>query len=372
MSQNSSTSSFKTCSFKTRDLNERSANARQFLAGFIAAALTLLLLGISLALYMGPAQGDLARIGRLGERYFAPQQVQVTQIRRRNPPPSPADVVVIGDSFAVENVWQSRISDNTGLATITYHYDDVPCLDRWVRDAIDGAISHAVKVVILSSVERKFITRYSGNLTGCEAATYKPTSVAESTLPHQVSPYDLFPMDLSYLVMTALHQRKLETKTGRFTFDNTIAVDLKKKDLFSSVQTGKLIYFVNDDDGRMIDWSATRTTEAMANLKRYQAMALEKGVQLIIFVIPDKSSVYAPWVETGQIPIPDGYNLFESLETTLGRDGNYLPIFRERALQQVDFFLPNDSHTSIAGFQFVGDLMTARITPEIKQTKAAQ
>lgn len=371
MFRNSSTFSFKERSFEKRNFDTRSFNARRFLAGFIAAAVTLLLLGISLALYMGPAQGDLARIGRLGERYFAPQQAQVSQRRRQNPPQTAADIVVVGDSFAVENLWQSRISDNTGWATITYHYDDIPCLDRWIQDAIDGAISRDVKVVILSSVERKFISRYSGSLTSCESATYTPNRVAESTLPHQVSPYDLFPMDLSYLVTTALHHRKLTSKKGRFTFDNTIAVDLTRKDLFSSVQSDKLLYFVNDDDGRMIDWSAARTREAMGNLQRYQTMAQEKGVQLIVFVIPDKSTVYAPWVENGQIPMPDGYNLFESLEGTLGSDANYLPIFRERALQQVDFFLPNDSHTSIAGFQFIGDLMTKRIAPAIKTSKTA-
>lgn len=369
MSRNSSTSSFNERSFDEHSIKKHSFNARRFLVGFVAAALTLLLLGISLALYMGPAQGDLARIGRLGERYFAPQQAQVSQLRRQNPPKKAADIVVVGDSFAVENVWQSRISDNTGLATITYHYDDIPCLDRWIRDAIDGAISRDVKVVILSSVERKFISRYSGSLTGCESTTYKPNNVAELSLPHQVSPYDLFPMDLSYLVTTALHQHKLESKTGRFTFDNTIAVDLTRKNLFSSVHANKLLYFVNDDDGRMIDWSAARTSEAMSNLQRFMAMAQEKGVQLIAFVIPDKSSVYAPWVASGQIPMPEGYNLFESLESTLGKEANYLPIFRERALQQVDFFLPNDSHTSIAGFQFIGDLMTARIAPAIKPSK---
>lgn len=336
-----------------------SSNARHFLAGFICAAILLLFTGVGLAIYLEPIQGDLTRIGRLGERFFVPQKIQPAQTRYQNPPSTDADIMVLGDSFSAQNLWQSRVHDNTGMNSISFHYDDIPCIERWFQDAIGGVISRKAKIIIFSTVERLFIPRFGSSMTDCDAKAYEPRKTDKTAYPLPVSKYDVFPVDLSWLLKAVSNQHKLESRQGRMNFDKSTIVNLEKRGLFSNRLRGKLLYYGPDDELRNHEWTPERSAQAVANLQRYQSLANIKGIQLIVFVVPDKSMVYAPWVKPGQIPIPDNYDVFETLENSFGAEANLLPEFRQLAAQQKDFYLPNDTHVSIAGYQFMGDHITA-------------
>lgn len=337
------------------------SSARRFLVGFVAGLALLLLPGIFTAYYMGPAQGDLSRIGRLGERYFSMHQQQAPLQRLANPPTKAADILVLGDSFAAENVWQSHVTHLTGLTTHTYHYDDVACIDPWIRNAIDGRISTAAKILVIATVERKFIERFSGDLDRCQVARYSSKTVESRTLPVTVSPYALFPMDIRYLFNTVRHHRELIKQPGRRTFDNTVVVDLARNDLFSNAMPDRLLYFSNDDSSRLKAWSPEKTRQAVANLKRYERMATDAGMKLVVFVFPDKSTVYSPWIAQGQFPAVAGYNVFEALAENFGTEVDVRGVFREKAATQKDFYAPNDSHPSLDGYRFIGELIAARL-----------
>lgn len=80
------------------------AAPRRFVLAFAVTTALLLVPAAMLALYFGPIDGDLARIGHLAERDFGPRQPQ-QPIERIAPPRfgERTDIVLLGDSFSQAN-----------------------------------------------------------------------------------------------------------------------------------------------------------------------------------------------------------------------------------------------------------------------------
>lgn len=347
MSQNSSTSS---------------SNARRYLSGFLLGTLLLLLPGVMLSFYLQPLSGELTRIGHLAERDFGPNRPQAGLTRNANDTPATAaDVLVLGDSFSDKNAWQTTFAAASGLKTLTYHYDDTPCLDYWLTQAASGKLSGHAKVIIIESVERNFIRRFTDEAAPCAAAPLPPRPAAAETLSGQRSHLDLFPMNIAHLLKTLSNHSAPDNRTGRTLFQRTAMVSLTRADLFSSKRSGQLLYYAVDDERRQQFWSPERASRALAYLTRYRDMAAAHGIRLMVVVIPDKSAVYAPWVRQGQLPDVPGYALYPRIADTLGEDADLLTRFRAEAERRIDFYAPNDTHLSLDGFRYLGELLATQL-----------
>lgn len=346
----------------------RDARIMRCLQGFVCGFLLLLLPGVLLAYFMGPISGDLVRVGKLGERYFGARHPQGSLERQPNPPRSVPDVLVLGDSFSVDNFWQSRLTEQTGLHTGTYHYDDVPCIDRWIRDALGGRLVSGVKIIVVSSVERNFFDRFGGDMPQCDtpATVMRARPVEAKSFPPPGSPFDLFPMNIAHQLKTALHQYQVMSHRGRMQFDRAVVVDLTRKDLFSHQEADRLLYYLDDDKQRK-RVTPEMVERAVANLELYQQLGMQAGVKLVFSVVPNKSSVYAPWVVEGQMPAVTTETLYARLVELFGPSADLLTLFRQQAQEMKDFYAPNDSHLSLTGFRVLGDQIALALQPPAQQ-----
>lgn len=347
MSQNSSTSS---------------SNARRFVGGFLLGTMLFLLPGIILSLYLKPLSGDLTRIGNLAERDFGATQPQASLSRQANDAsPNDADVLVLGDSFSAQNAWQTELSKRTGQITLSYHYDELPCLDFWLNQAASGKLSKKASTIIIQSSERDFMRRFTEQSSACEPAPLQARTIAPEILTSQRSDFDLFPMNIMHVLKTLSNHLAMSNRTAKVQFQRTIMVNLTRNDLFSNRLSGHLLYYEVDIERREQYWSAERVEQALAYLARYRDMAAGRGVHLLVIAVPDKSSVYAPWVVAEQLDRVPGYNLHPSLAQHFGQYADLLTPFRKAAGESKDFYAPNDTHLSLNGYRFLGRILAAQV-----------
>lgn len=342
-----------------------SSKSRRFLLGFLIGVLLLLLPGILLSFYLQPLSGDLTRIGHLSERDFGSQHAQKDLTRLANDTPlSAADILILGDSFSDSNAWQSVLAQRTGLTTLTFHYDDTPCLDYWLTQAIAGEISSKARIIIIESVERSFIPRFADGTDHCQAAPLKPRPVTAGIMSGERSRLQLFPMNILHQLQTFANHLQMQDAHGKSLYKRTAVVDLTRSDLFSNRHPARLLYYSDDDEYKQQFWTPERAKTALDNLQRYQRMAAARGIRLLVTIIPDKSSVYAPWIATGQIQEIAGYNLFPLISARLGQDADTLTPFRKKAEDTIDFYAPNNTHLSLDGYRFLGTLIALRLQEE--------
>ncbi|MES2720065.1 MAG: hypothetical protein V4624_04150 [Pseudomonadota bacterium] len=347
MSQNSSTSS---------------SNARRFVGGFLLGTLLLLLPGVILSFYLQPLNGGLTRIGHLAERDFGATQPQPPLLRQANDAATTdADILVLGDSFSDSNAWQTELSKHTGLKTLSYHYDELPCLDYWLEQAASGKLSNKARTLIIQSSERDFMRRFTEQSSACEPAPLQASTIAAETLTSQRSRLDLLPMNIMHVLKTLSNHLAMSNKSGKDRFQRTIMVNLTRNDLFSNRLSGHLLYYAVDIERREQYWSPERADQALAYLARYRDMAAARGVRLLVIAIPDKSSVYAPWIAAGQLPLMPGYNLHPRLASQFGHYADLLTPFREAAGKSTDFYAPNDTHLSLDGYRLLGRFLATQV-----------
>ncbi|MDI1302402.1 MAG: hypothetical protein PSX71_10885 [bacterium] len=340
-----------------------SSSSARFLAGFTLAAGLLLALGVGLALYIGAPSGDLVRIGKLASIDLKPRHLQQPLYRHENSAGITADVRVLGDSFSGENLWQSELRRLTGLKTQTWHYKDIGCIDDWISAAIKDHAAHASRIIIVESIEREFMARFSAPQKGCTGKTGQPLKITGGIETFSPDKASVFPIDIRYVAAASRNHFTAASAHGKTGSDAAISVDLTTDRLFSNVRNRRLSYF-EGDDAKWSEWSPARQQAALAYLAQIQALARQKHKQLLVLIIPDKSTTYAPWVQAGQLPARPQPDLFLSLAGILGESSNYLPAFRQGALQQVDFYRPDDTHLSLDGYRFLAREISQRIHPQ--------
>lgn len=336
-----------------------SSNGIRFLTGFVAAAGFLLLLGTGLSLYLGAPSGDLIRIGRLASIDWKPRHAQSSLDRAANPPAGTPDLLVLGDSFSADNLWQSELGRAGRLTTLTWHYKDIACIDNWLRAAISDRSPHASPVIIIESIEREFVSRFSTPQENCRAHPGKPLAVKAGKIETDENESGIFPMDIRYVVAAAINHFSAAKNTGRVESRTAVAVDLTTDRLFSSLRRSRLSYF-QGDDRKWQGWTAGRQQAAVNYLVQMQALAAQQHKQLFVVIIPDKSTVYEPWVKPQQLPARPQPDLFPMLANALGNDSNYLPALRLGADTMVDLYRPDDTHLSLDGYRLLAREIATR------------
>ena len=341
-----------------------SSKGAYFIKGFTLALIVLLLPAVLLSLYFEPLDGDLTRIGHLAERDFGANQSQPSQPRIANlKQTEKADILVLGDSFSAENIWQSMLTKRLGLTTKTYHYNHVSCISDWIKKAAQGTVSPGSSIVIIETVEREFTSRFGSEPAACINNTSIPLATDSGTIDGSREKWAIFPIDPRHLVRTWRNHSRNQSGRVSLSRNRVIKTDLIRSDLFSSRLSDSFLYYGGDDQ-KAATWSTTRVNHAIASLKRYQDLAKKNGIELIILVIPDKSSVYSEWIPPGQIHQIPKYDLYERLIKAFGSQSNTLADFKQQAANTLDFYLPNDTHLSLNGFRYLSELLEAQIQSE--------
>ena len=112
------------------------------------------------ALYIQPIDGNLTRMGGYSERDFGwtiPQKSLVNKSANHKTYDKYYDIVVYGDSFSKQELWQSFLSEKTGFSFLTLYWDETP-----IEDVLSNPtfISKPPKLFIFETGEGAFQNRF--------------------------------------------------------------------------------------------------------------------------------------------------------------------------------------------------------------------
>lgn len=336
------------------------SDARRFVLAFLLGTMLLLVPGLILSLYLEPLNGGLTRIGQLAERDFGQRKAQAP-LMLTSSPANQAEVLVLGDSFSQDHAWQSELSRLTGLKTASYHLD-INCADDWLEAAISGQLSKSVRHIVLQSVERNVIKRFHEELQSCDTQTFRSHEPATANLIGERSRFNVLPMNIGYLSQAFHNHLRLNDLTPPNAFNRTRRTRLTKSTLFSHNRAGELLYYADDEAYKQRYWKEDDVTDTLSFLARWQLRAAARNIQLTVLIIPDKHSVYQPWIATKIQGIPVGYDLYPRLTNQLGAYADWLTPFREAANAITDFYWPNDTHLSLDGYRYLAHTLASRMS----------
>jgi hypothetical protein len=316
-----------------------------FAAWFLAfaGAMTATLLTI-------PFYGDLTRTGLLSEDDYGWQaeQPQIDPTLLHSVAVDQADVLVIGDSFSLELIWQAQLV-KAGHRVATLQWDETGplCddLDDWLR-----AIGWSGRWLIIQSVERELADRLQASFA-CRATRRFTPNTVRSRHPPLTSP-----------PTRSLNWRGSLT-TGIRTWWNS------RRSLHASPQTifGEKVRVAPVDDGcrRFSHRACERAPFYAVDLERpaltpETAQQMESFVRrhasarIVWLVIPNKSSVYLQ---------PERSAAFGA---ALQRSGTGPDLFEQLTRMSVntpDVYLANDTHLSTLGFSRLGSIVVDWTNP---------
>ena len=217
-----------------------------------------------------------------------------------------------------------------------------------------------VRYVVVEVAEREFIRRFikvaAGEGDKCSklvVSSVRPAklqtdafrSVAGNNMPDPI-----------YAIKALLNGMKGYENTRRS--GDAFISPLSRNDLFSNKESGLIAYY--KDDVSKQNWRSEDVSKAIANLKKLSVSAADQGVQIIIGVVPDKSTVYSPFFREALFDA-NAINVWQEMANNGVPSVDLKQSFMSEAASNVDFYLPNNTHLGNYGYKRMGELISAYI-----------
>ena len=339
------------------------AGATRFILGLLLAAASVYLPFVALSHHHQAPVGDLVRIGAWSERAYGWQQDQPTIPVRHNQADRPgATVWVLGDSFSMGNVWQSVWSEATGRQVYTQGYRGHACLEAWIDQALGQT---QVQHIVVQTIERHLLDRFT-HAAQCPAQGPEPFEGPPGTTAAQRPQWQgrglagpgqgflgFWPLVDWRTLLRAQWNEARTTAPAPATVvasGDTLNLPLRQPAPFSNPRADRLLVYLGDDFKR--HWKLSDLERAAAQAAALQARVQAAGKRFTLLVVPDKSSVYRPWLHPADaIPAPPISDVFGQAGVHLAYP---LDLMTQAAGTTVDFYLPDDTHLSPAGFFWLG------------------
>jgi SGNH hydrolase-like domain, acetyltransferase AlgX len=346
-------------------MNTNEQQLKSYLTIFSITAIVPIVFFAVLGFILQPVSGDMTRLGRFSERDFGWNLPQPVLSPLPSIPAGKPDIVVLGDSFSQPNIWQTIVTNKTNLTLLTFSHlamRNPECIEHWLKSMPERYPS--AKIIIIQSTEKSFWLRFTANPLNCKNRIFSPyNNPMKSTVETRPMGYpDIMP-DPVYAIGAMFKLRKnFDTSTRN---SNTIIEPLNRSDLFSSRRSDLLLYFRGDVN--QLGITPQKVQIAMANIAAFQEFATSKGVQLIINVVPDKSSVYTRFFKTPnpELVVPNAQK--EMAERGLKSIDLWTP-FNEQVEKTKDLYLPNDSHLSTRGYILMGEVIADALTTKARSS----
>jgi hypothetical protein len=293
--------------------------------------------------------GDLTRIGKLSENDFSWQkhQAQVDESLRTPSPIHDADILVIGDSFSASLIWQTRlVKENKKV--VTYHWDNTGLICTNFEEIISQS-GFKGKEIIFQIIELGALDKIQKSLN-CMNYKKQLDRPIEKVTPTQERP------TISNKVNTSG-----QFIIGTQTLINSIALNnfpqswqlLNKRtksskifpvtngcDLFSNKLCNLGLFYHQDYTKQPLNSTLISSMKVIeSRLANYKITWL---------IIPNKSTVYHRY---------ESDDFWTQLEKE-NMGPNILKDFLETKNKIMDFYLPNDTHLSTAGYLHLGEIIT--------------
>jgi hypothetical protein len=317
--------------------------------------------------YFEKLYGDLTRIGNFPEHYFGwqSQQPAVSPENFKDYPMNEADILVIGDSFSVSRVWQSKlIADGLKVGTMTWQELKT---DEALRADLGEALRAAGfkgRYVIIESIERLFQIRMKA-LSASREPIVKHELILTSAFP-------MYPL----------------VKRERVSFDKLNGANWGVKALYNSIKLSLnlpekylksgAVQAVNFDGCQMfshrlcnyaifVDGDFKKETfNSIDNVLTVNKNLQSVGIQAIWMIVPDKSTIYLGYGALGKYPYQNIWQQFAQYSEITAPDLGTAFIEKKHGIK--DFYMPNDTHLSTNGFLYLGEFITNEMR-KIKENK---
>lgn len=331
-----------------------------YFSGALAVGLSLI---FSAGFYAEPLTGDLTRVGGWTERDFGWQEALPEIPAEANDREiGTAGVLVLGDSFSLANMWQSLLGHEQGLGTVSHHYEQFVCIEQWL-EMLESNGYLAGKTLIVESLERFFVSRF-GNTGACRKSKSKEKPVVKpfEALTHGEIPTlrrtgGKVPTDVVYLLKVLKNQVLTAVRGNQATLTGVaVNAPLSSSRLFSNRRSDRILYYYEDDaEGT---WTAEQIDQASRLIEAIQRRVEAAGGRFAFMLIPNKSTVYSDFI-VGR-PNVDHYSpIVRQLRQAGVPALDMLKPFRERIENEVDFYLPDDTHVSTRGYRVISETVSA-------------
>lgn len=277
---------------------QHKAYARNFLV-ILSVLLTLV---VAVSLYIEPLEGELTRLGSYAERDFgwnAPQRKIRGDAHMASTYDGKTDVLIIGDSFSTNGIWQPFFKQETGLSYATLDIRTTSIQDLLQSDQFRKS---PPKVMIVGSVEREVVSFFKGMQFDCNGKARYVVRIPVQQLagdPH-VEYYeetrktlDLRNINLKYA--TSVMVNSLMRRISGMDSRDTRRFVLTNHALFSNRRSGEILVY--EGDMEKLSWRKEDLSKAACAIRGLQDRVQSNGKTLFIFMLaPDKSTAYADYI----------------------------------------------------------------------------
>jgi hypothetical protein len=334
---------------------------KTYLVYFACVALIPIAVFGGLGFFLEPISGDLTRVGKLSERDFgwnAPQpKIQIAASDRSLKP----DIVVIGDSFSATNTWQTVAMQETGLKIFTFNWLSLghpSCLESWLETISKDYPT--VKTVIVETIERSVFDRFNSNKAICKRVSAAPSAIlAKSTdVTRDEGVKEIMPDPVYAIYATVNTFKKFHQSTNK---GRTVIEPLTRSDLFSNRRSDLLLHYRDDYKNNGLNKDDIKNS--LSSLTSLNTVAKRNNLNLLVAVVPNKSSVYAPYFKVAKAVSPTA-QLAQEMQTNGIPIIDLLSPFLANVETIPDLYFSNDTHLSTKGYvlmgQIIGKLLVAK------------
>lgn len=324
-------------------------------------------------IYFEKLYGDLTRIGNFSEHDFGwrvqqPSVIPAEYLKDypdliipvehfKDHPLTEADILVIGDSFSIGHVWQTKLVAD-GLKVSTMHWKELNQPEVLRSDLGDALrkVGFKGRYIVIESVERFFQSRMRYFSKGRNQIV-KSNIMASSSL--QLYPFPQRErLSLSRLngadwgIKALSNKIKLSLLSEKYLKSGEVqAINFDGCQLFSHRLCNYAI-FLNGDFEK-------ETFSSIINVLTVNKNLQSVGIQPIWLIIPDKSTVYLGYGKLNKHPYQNIWQQFaqypELITPNLGK------LFIQKSRTVKDFYMPNDTHLSTDGFLYLGEIVRKKL-----------
>lgn len=313
-------------------------------------------------LYFEKLYGDLTRVGYFSEHDFGWQTPRplIPDESFKDYPLNEADILVIGDSFSLSRVWQTKFITN-GLKISTLTWQDLGT--SGVFGSMRSDIGEAVRTagfkghyIIIESIERLFQGRMK-TLTNEHSPIIKQNIIINPSFPlypfTQRSRLSLNKLNGADWNLKALHNKiKLSINSSKyFKSGSTVAANFDGCQLFSHRLCNYVLFSDGDFD--------KETFNSIDNVRIINKKLQAVNIQPIWMIVPDKSTVYLGYGEHNKYPYQNIWQAFAQYPELIAPDLG--SAFIQKSRMTSDFYMPNDTHLSTNGFLYLGEFMLSGV-----------
>lgn len=330
-----------------------------YLKYFLLTGLLPIFFIFLIGFYLQPISGDLTRVGNLSERDFGWNAAQQQITIKATPHTRLPEVIVIGDSFSVNNIWQSLAEEESRLSFMTFNWklfaNSIDCLEHWLL-----TVKHeypTCKFIVIETTERDWLGRFYPKNKPCADDNKNPIQVRSSVTARMrnTARMDAMP-DPFYAIISSWNSLRTFNKIEK-TNDVYVA-PLTSDKLFSNKRSNLLLYYENDNLKE--SWKQEEVQAAVEKMLKIQNMAKHQGLLLFFAVVPDKSTAYSKYFQYPQFAAPVA-DVWAELDRRRCNSVNLKQILTKAVDEYQDVYLPDDTHVGSKGYSLIAQAITVQL-----------